>query len=130
MTIVSLVCTALLAALVFGLGANVTRMRAASHGDGSPYPSDPTDPLMKAIRAHGSAAEYVPTLIVLFLVAAVRAPDWTLVFVVGATAARLLHAWGLLTSRTLAVPSRLREVGAAGTYLFGIALVVTVLATL
>jgi len=59
-----------------------------------------------------------------------RAPDWTLVFVVGATAARVVHAWGMLTSPTLAQSTRIREIGASGTYLFGLALAGTVLATL
>jgi uncharacterized protein len=127
---IAIACTSVLAALVFGLGANVTRLRAATaaHG-GSQQPTDLADTLLKAIRAHGNATEYIPTLIVLSLLVAVRAPAWTLAFAVGATVARLVHAWGML-AQSLAGPTKLRVAGASGTYLFGLALAVTVLATL
>ena len=128
---IAIACTAVLAALVFGLGANVTRLRAATAArGGSQQPTDLADPLLKAIRAHGNAAEYIPTLIALTLLIAVRAPAWTLAFAIGATVARLVHAWGMLTAPSLAAPTRLRVAGASGTYLFGLALAVTVLATL
>ncbi|WP_052914420.1 MAPEG family protein [Protofrankia coriariae] len=97
---------------------------------GSQAPTDPSDPLFIAIRAHGNAAEYIPTLIVLSLLVGSRAPAWTLAFVIGATAARLAHAWGMLAARSWADVTRRRTVGAAGTYLFGLALAGTVLATL
>ncbi len=127
----SLVCIAVLAVLVFGLGANVTRLRALrGKHDGNQFPADPSDPLLKAIRAHGNAIEYIPTMMVLFLLVDARAPDWTLAFVVGATAARIVHAAGMLTARTLGKPTPLRNAGALGTYLFGLALAGTVLATL
>jgi hypothetical protein len=125
------VCAAILAALVFLLGANVTRLRAAGAKHGGPFaPSDPADPLYKAIRAHGNAIEYIPTLLVLFLVVGARAPSWTLAFVVGATLARLAHAAGMLTAPTLAKSTPLRVAGASGTYLFGVALAVTLVSTL
>jgi hypothetical protein len=128
---IALACTAVLAALVFGLGANVTRLRAATAArGGSQQPTDLADPLLKAIRAHGNATEYIPTLIVLSLLVAVRAPAWTLAFTVCATVARLVHAWGMLAAPSLAGPTKLRVAGASGTYLFGLALAVTVLATL
>lgn len=127
----TVICAAILAALVFILGANVTRLRAAGAKRGAPFaPSDPADPLYKAIRAHGNAIEYIPTLLVLFLLDATRAPSWTLVFVVGATLARLAHAVGMLSAPTLATPTPLRVAGASGTYLFGVALAVTLVSTL
>ncbi|HEV8562464.1 MAG TPA: MAPEG family protein [Actinophytocola sp.] len=127
----ALACAAILAALVFILGANVTRLRAAGAKRGGPFaPSDPADPLYKAIRAHGNAVEYIPTLLVLFLLDAARAPSWTLVFVVCATLARLAHAVGMLSTPTLAKSTPLRVAGASGTYLFGFALAVTLVTTL
>jgi hypothetical protein len=126
----TLICAAVLAALVFVLGANVTRLRAAGAKRGGPFaPSNPADPLYKAIRAHGNAIEYIPTLLVLFVLVATRAPSWTLVFVVGATLARLLHAVAMLSAPTLAESTPLRVVGAAGTYAFGFALAVTLVST-
>jgi hypothetical protein len=127
----TLVCAAILAALVFILGANVTRLRTAGANRGGPFaPNDPADSLYKAIRAHGNAIEYIPTLLVLFVLDAARAPSWTLVFVVGATLARLAHAVGMLSTPTLAKSTPLRVAGASGTYLFGFALAVTLVTTL
>ena len=129
---VAITCTAILAALVFVLGFNVSRMRGATaKAGGSQLPTDPADRLLIAIRAHGNAIEYVPTLIVLFVLVALRQPAWwTAVLIVAATAARLLHAFGMLTARSLAVETVPRVAGAAGTYLFGTALAVTLLASL
>jgi uncharacterized membrane protein YecN with MAPEG domain len=122
----AVVCTAVLAAMVFLLGFNVSRMRGVQAKAGGPQmPTDPTDRLLIAIRAHGNATEYVPTLIVLFLLVAARTPGWVAVpLVVGATVARLLHAFAMLSAPSLATESRWRLSGAIGTYLFGVALAV------
>ena len=60
-------------------------------------PTDPADRLFIAQRAHGNAAEYVPTLIVLLLVCATLTDGWWLealavAAVVSRYAARLRHA--------------------------------------
>jgi uncharacterized membrane protein YecN with MAPEG domain len=129
---IAITCTAVLAALVFVLGFNVSRLRGVvGKAGGSQLPTDPTDRLFIAIRAHGNAAEYVPTLIVLFLLVAIRVPAWwTAVLIVAATAARITHAAGLLTSDSLAAESIPRMIGAVGTYLFGTALAVVLLVSL
>ena len=129
---IAITCTAILAALVFVLGFNVSRLRGVvGKAGGSQLPTDPTDPLFIAIRAHGNAAEYVPTLIVLFLLVAARVPAWwTAALIVAATAARLLHAVGLLTSGSLARESTPRLIGAAGTYVLGTALAAVLLVSL
>ena len=55
------------------------------------------NPLFKAIRAHGNAAENVPTLIVLFLLVGARSPAAVAIpLIAGATAARLVHAYAML----------------------------------
>src|SRR4029079_10372041 len=100
----AIVCSAVLAATIFVLGFNVSLNRgyAAKRG-GSQMPTDPADPLLIAQRAHGNAAEYVPTLIALFLLVGWLAPGpWTAGLVVAATASRLLHAVSMLRSATLA----------------------------
>ena len=124
----ALVCTAILGALIFLLGANVTRLRAVRGKSGEPQGStDPADRLFLAVRAHGNASEYVPTLVALFVLAAWQSPGaWSATLIVAATASRLVHAYGMLSSRTLAVPTLPREIAAAGTYLFGVALAATV----
>jgi uncharacterized membrane protein YecN with MAPEG domain len=87
--------------------------------------------LLKAIRAHGNAAEYVPTLIVLFLVVGARSPAAVAVpLIAGATIARLVIAHGLLTSPSLATPTTSRLIGAVGTYLFGIGLAIAAVVSL
>jgi uncharacterized protein len=128
----AIICSALLAAVLLLLGANVTRERVvAGKAGGSQFPDDPASRLLIAVRAHGNAAEYIPVLIVLFLLVAVRTPGWAATaLIVAATVARVLHAYGMLSSRTLAVPTKLREFGAGGTYLFGLALVVVAVASL
>ena len=128
----AIIGTAILAALVFVLGFNVSRMRGVTaKAGGSQLPTDPSSPLFKAIRAHGNAAEYVPTLIVLFLLVGARSPAVIAIpLIVGATAARLLHAVAMLRARSLATKSAPRLAGAIGTYGFGLALAVAVSASL
>ena len=128
----AIVATAILAALVFVLGYNVSRMRGVpAKAGGSQLPTDPASPLFKAIRAHGNAAEYVPTLIVLFLLVGARSPALVAVpLIVGATAARLLHAYGMLSTRSLAAESAPRLAGAIGTYGFGVGLAIAAAASL
>lgn len=127
----AIICTAILGALVFGLGANVTRIRASRGKDGgTQVPTDPADALLKASRAHGNAAEYVPTLAVLILLVASREPTaWAAALAIGATSSRVLHAFGMLTAPSLAVPTPSKIAGATGTYLFGLALAVTAATT-
>ena len=120
----AIICTAILAATLFLLGLNVSRHRGATaKAGGDQFPTDPASRLLIAIRAHGNAAEYVPTLIVLFLLVGARSPGWLAIpLIVGATAARLAHAYGMLTASSLATEARARFVGAAGTYVLGVAL--------
>ena len=122
----AIICTAVLAAMLFLLGANVSRMRGVTaKSGGSQMPTDPASPLLLAVRAHGNATEYVPTLIVLFLLVGARSPAVVAVpLIIGATIARVLHAGGLLTAGSLAKESPWRLIGAMGTYLFGVGLAV------
>ena len=128
----AIVCVCILSALVIALGLSVSILRGRQERLGLPqYPSDPADLLFKAIRAHGNAAEYVPVLAVLMLVASRSGPPmWVLIAAVAATAARLVHAAALLTSPTLARPTALRHIGATGTYITGLVLVAGAAATL
>jgi uncharacterized membrane protein YecN with MAPEG domain len=122
----AIICTAVLAAMLFLLGLNVSRVRGATaKSGGSQMPTDPTSPLLIAIRAHGNATEYVPALIVLFLLVGFRSPTVVAVpLIIGATLARLVHAYGMLSASSLAKETPARVVGALGTYLFGVALAV------
>ena len=131
MSTIVIVCTALMGILLFGLGANVTRHRAMRGATGTQMPTDPSDRLLIAQRAHGNAAEYVPTLLVLLVVCSTLTDGWWLdALAVVATASRYLHAIGMLTSSTLAAHGPLRDAGAMFTYASGIALGVTALAVL
>ena len=120
------VCIALLGILLFVLGANVTRHRAIRGDTGNQMPTDPADRMFIAQRAHGNAAEYVPTLIVLVLVCAMLSDGWWVqALAVAAVVSRTLHAVGLLTAKTMATHGPLRDIGAMGTYVTGVALGVT-----
>jgi uncharacterized membrane protein YecN with MAPEG domain len=127
-----IICLALMGALVFVLGANVTRHRAMRGKSGEPQIStDPTDRLFIAQRAHGNASEYVPTLIGLLIVCSTLTDGWWLNAVaVAATVARYVHAYGMLTSKSLAEHGPTRDAGAMFTYASGLALAVTALANL
>jgi uncharacterized membrane protein YecN with MAPEG domain len=132
MNTLQIVCLALLGALLFLLGANVTRYRALRGATGNQMPTDPADRMFIAIRAHGNAAEYIPTLCVLLLVCGTLSDGWWVdALAVAAVFARSTHAIGMLRSETLATHGPLRDIGAMGTYLSGLALAVTaiVLAT-
>jgi uncharacterized membrane protein YecN with MAPEG domain len=128
----AIICTAILAAMLFLLGFNVSRVRGVTaKAGGSQMPTDPASPLLVAIRAHGNAAEYVPTMIVLFLLVGARSPAVVAApLIVGATVARVLHAGALLTAGSLAKESWPRLIGAIGTYLFGVGLAVAAAASI
>ncbi len=121
---IAIVCTAFLGLLVFGLGLMVSITRGNTNQI-SGYTADPTDRLYKLVRAHGNAAEYAPMMAVLVLLVGARQPaPWMIWTAVAATACRYLHAAGMITCASLARPNPLRFVGALGTYVTGLALVV------
>ena len=127
-----ILCIALLGILVFVLGANVTRHRAMRGESGGPQMStDPTDRLLIAQRAHGNASEYVPTMIGLLIVCSTLTDGWWLnTLAVVALAARVVHATGMLTAKSLAEHGPVRDAGAMFTYASGIALGITALVAL
>jgi len=128
MSHIVIISISLLGILVFVLGANVTHHRAKRGDTGPQIPTDPTDKLWIAQRAHGNAAEYVPTLIGLLIVCSTLTDGWWLnTLAVVALAARLAHAVGMLTSKSIVTHGGIRDVGAGLTYLSGFALGVTAL---
>lgn len=132
MSTIVIVSIAAMGILLFLLGANVTRHRAirGSKG-GEQFSTDPTDALFVAVRAHGNAAEYIPTLAVLLVVCSSLVDGWWLdSLAIAALVARLLHAVGLLASGDLAHRSPVKESGAMLNYLVGVALGVTALVNL
>jgi uncharacterized membrane protein YecN with MAPEG domain len=125
-----IVSIALLGILVFVLGANVSRERGI-RGAGNQMPTDPTDRLLIAQRAHGNAAEYIPSFIGLLIVCSTLTSGWWLnVLAVVAVVARYGHAVGMLTSTSLASHGPLRLSTAMSTYLSGVALGVTAIVAL
>jgi uncharacterized membrane protein YecN with MAPEG domain len=123
-----LVCTGVLVILYFALAVNVSRLRAKTK-TGIGAGTDPSGPLNKAVRAHGNAAEYVPIFVALFLYFSLSAPGgWIPWVVVAVTVCRVLHAAGMLMTKTFdAPPHPLRGIGSLCTYLGGFALGVAVL---
>ena len=129
MSDIVIISIALMGGLVFALGANVTRHRISrGMSGGDQAPSDPGDALLVAIRAHGNAAEYVPTLAVLLVVNAFLVDGWWLnALAVAALVARFGHGAGMLISGSLAKRSPLKDGGALLTYVTGLALAITAL---
>ena len=132
MNTIPIVCIALMGVLLFVLGANVTRHRAArGAAGGDQASSDPADRLFIAVRAHANAAEYVPTLAILILVSASLTDGWWVdALAIAALTVRTLHAYTMLTAKTMDAFIPLRTVAAMGTYAIGVALGVTALATM
>ena len=131
MNTIPVVSIAVMGIMLFLLGANVTRHRAQRGGTGNQQPTDPADRMFIAIRAHGNAAEYVPTLIVLIIVCSALTDGWWLdTLCVAAAGARVLHAVAMLRTPTLASHGPARDAGALGTYLTGVALGVTAIGAL
>ena len=120
----TLLCTAVLGVLLFGLGIAVSGVRGKSNILIGTAP-DPDHLLNRLVRAHGNTAEHAPFLALLFLAHGARQPS-TLVLglVLAATAARVVFVAGLLSARTLHKPSPLRFVGALFTYISGVMLAV------
>jgi hypothetical protein len=124
---IATVCAALLGLLVFGLGFAVSMTRTSTNTSYG-FTPDPTDRLYKMIRAHGNATEFNPMLAILILAIGARNPSsWMIWLAVAATASRYLHAVGLIIAPTLNAPHPLRFVGALGTYICGLGLVVALL---
>lgn len=125
----AIVCTGLLGLLVFGLGLAISLTRRST-ATGIGYKDDPADPLHKLVRAHANACEYAPMMALLILMLGAREPGaFLLGTFVAATAARYLHAAGMILSPTLKRPQPLRFAGALGTYVTGLILVVAMIAS-
>ena len=128
--VIAVACVALLGLLLFGLGLRVSVLRGQQRvlfGSSA----DPADPLFRAVRAHGNATEYIPTLAVLMLLVGARIPSWWAgLLCLLALTFRLVHAIAITRTprRTAAAPDRF--IGAMGTYAVGVALAVTALVSL
>jgi uncharacterized membrane protein YecN with MAPEG domain len=126
MNTIPVVSIAVMGILLIALGANVTRHRAIRGATGNQMPTDPADRMFIAQRAHGNAAEYIPTLAVLIIVCSTLTDSWWLsALAVIAAAARVLHAVGVLTSESMATHGPVRDIAAMATYASGLALGVT-----
>jgi uncharacterized membrane protein YecN with MAPEG domain len=116
-----LLCSAALVLLFAILSFNVSRMRRKRRS----FPELPEADVIKAIRAHGNAAEYTPLFVALFLYLNSVQPGPSL-YVIGiamlATASRFAHAAGMLLTASVAERHPLRFFGALATYicLFGL----------
>ena len=130
MDTIALMCVVALGLLVFGLGFWIsgTRKREGQMFGVNP---DPADLLYRLVRAHGNTTEYAPFLAILMLFLGSRAPaPWVVGTMVFATVCRYLFVAGLVFYPTMARPNVARFVGAAGTYIAGLALCVAALQTL
>ena len=124
---VAAICSALLVILTLALAFHVSLVRGRTNiiaGDGG----DPAGPVMKAVRAHANAMEYAALLIGLFVVLSLLRgveqplPSWVAALMIAVTAARGVHAAGILTCRTLTKIHPLKAIGALVTYIGGIVL--------
>jgi uncharacterized membrane protein YecN with MAPEG domain len=111
-----LACSAALVLLFAVLSFNVSRMRRKRRK----FPEIPEAEVIKAIRAHGNAGEYIPLFVALFLYMNAAQPIPS-VYLIGAatlaTVSRFAHAAGMLLTASIAEGHPLRFYGAIGTYI-------------
>ena len=118
----AIVCTALLAVLMWGLSIRTSKARGAA-GEGNQMPTRTDDPLFVAMRAHGNATENIPMLAVLFLLIGSRDPAaWMEVLMVVATVARFGHAFGVISAADMSKENKARFISAVVTALAGLGL--------
>ena len=109
-----LLCSALLIFFYAGLSLNVSltkrRRRKSSQVT--------EEHLLKAIRAHGNAAEYIPIFVALFVFLSANPPTvFVTAIAVLAVVSRIAHAAGMLLTRTVDTAHPLKFCGAIGTYI-------------
>lgn len=122
-------CIAALALLLFLLSLSVTVARLRTKRLVG-VPDDPGSLLLKLARAQGNTAEYAPMLCLLILLqGSASRPGWVSAMMVLAVVARLLFVAGMLASPSLARPNAVRGIGAGGTYLAGIGLILALMAS-
>ena len=108
----------ILALVVIALAINVTVYRVKlriSVGDGG------NAQMLRMIRLHGNAVEYVPITLLLMLIYELNGGSHTVLHAAGFAmlAGRIVHAWGLSLSD---MPNRGRQIGQSLTWLTVIAL--------
>jgi len=127
MSLIVVVCTAVVIiwTLLLAFWTSIERGRSKEIYYGAVL--DPASAMAKAQRAHGNAAEHAGVVIGLFLLTGLVYGDRDLGVVVTAlviaiTAGRIIHALGILTSRSLERIHLFKVIGASATYFGGIAL--------
>ena len=124
MNAVAVDCVGALGVLLFGLGLAISGLRGRTETFIGAR-TDPTDTLHKYVRAHGNTAEYAGYLSVLILYLGSRNPAaWVVWTMVAITLCRYVFVAGMIFPATMSKPNALRFIGAAGTYIAGLALCV------
>lgn len=122
MNAIAVICASALGLLLFGMGMAVSAVRGRSNTFIG-HDTDPTGQLHKFVRAHANTAEYAPYLAVIILFLGARNPaPWVVGTMIAVTVFRYLLVAGMVLPATMAKPNPLRFIGAAGTYVAGVAL--------
>jgi uncharacterized protein len=127
---VAIDCIFVFGLLIFGLGSMVTYFRVTQNRYFHNAASSPTDFLTKVTRAHTNTAEFAPILAAMMLyLGSHNPPGWVTGTMILVTASRVLVVVGFLVCKTLEKLHPIKAVGAAGTYVFGLALTGALLLT-
>jgi uncharacterized membrane protein YecN with MAPEG domain len=127
---VAIACVCVFGLLIFGLGSAITYVRVLQNKYDYNATNSPTDFLTKLSRAHGNTAEFTPILAVMMLYLGAQHPsNWVLSTMVLVTISRVLVVAGFLTCKTLQRMHPVKAIGAAGTYIFGLALTFALIVT-
>lgn len=116
---IAVISVAIMAIMLFVLGFLVS-LRRGGEDTITGMSDDPTNPLRKAVRAHGNNAEWVPILAILMLYLGANEPALWVEIVIGVVAlGRVAAGIGFLICETLAKPHPLKVFGALTTYIGG-----------
>ena len=123
----AVICIGILGLLVFGLGlaVSLTRGRTETLYGAS---EDPSSLMYKMNRAHGNTIEYAPMLAVLMAYIGTFQPShWIAWVMIAAVVCRVLFVFGIITGETMNKANPFRFIGALGTYITGLVMVVYVI---
>ncbi len=129
---IAVICAALLALLVFGVGLYLSVLRGRT-GTVSyfavPSRNETKTPLARAQRAQGNTSEYAPLLALLILFAGGQptVEAWWVWCMIGIVLVRFLVVAGFIWGKPLDESDAGRAIGAFGTYVLGTALTIGVL---
>lgn len=123
---ISIISISLLFILCIALAFNTSLSRSIT-GNYSGMESDENNLLYRSQRAHLNSVEYAPLLAMIFYILDQQIQsNWVLIAIISVTILRYIHAVGILFPRILGKATPLKFIGALGTYILSLLLILTI----